>query len=153
MDDPSAGQLIPVRHEQRFVAELAGEPAQLDEEPRVADQQVVFQVAVEVVPAQSVAQDGVALEAEQPRLGGRRVMREVAVPELDLVEHVRRAGRADDDVGQSGQVPLLAGTVVRRAMSITHCGRPKSCWIAARQFDKRLDSRAGVAAGGAMPAG
>ena len=82
-----------IRLKKRLLAELGGEPAELDEEQWVMCDQVVFDVGIVVVIAEPVAKHGMALEAKESRGATRRVV------------HVRPGGQAQPVVEQDGLRP------------------------------------------------
>jgi hypothetical protein len=92
-----------VRLQQAVVAELAGEPGPFREEPRVVQDQVVFQIAIVVVRPELLAQDGSALETQERRLDARRVVPVVAGGQVESAEQVIVAGGAEDHLDAVGQ--------------------------------------------------
>ena len=77
--------------------------AQLNEEPRVAHDQVIFQVTVEIVIAQPLAQGGMAFKTEQQGICRGADVIEVAIAQRQLLDQMIRAGRADENIELQGR--------------------------------------------------
>ena len=97
---------------QRAVAGLAGEPGELAEEPGILDQDVVLEIAEIVEAPEPGLEDGMALVAEQHRLGrGRMVAEEAGRQRL---RQMRVAGGADRDLELGAPLAVGLGELAAR---------------------------------------
>ncbi len=98
VNEAQRSDLVTVRLQEHSVAELGVKPAELDKEPRVARDQVIFQIDEVVVIAEPVAEDGMALKSQESRRAPCWMMGIGSGRQRQSREQMVVAGRANDDV-------------------------------------------------------
>lgn len=107
VDIDFAGGMLGVRFvavglQQAGLASLGGEPGQFSEEPGVVDEQVIFQVAEQVILPQSGSQEILALKSKQERICLGRVVVKTVGRQGQIRKQVPVACRADDNLKAEG---------------------------------------------------